>query len=328
MKYSGFLMTALLVLSFSGNAQSVDDLINSYSGNVNWDKSSYTITFQSSGIIFFDKEDTVMNYYWHVPEKVKKIVINENVTVTGAFHTYNDCIIEGKDRKSSIIYGSKERRWANNRGVVAYPYSHILNHNGTLVMKNLSMIDPFSFFVRGYGQLTHVSYCDFIDYRGGSGNHSDGFSGGDGSTVDNCYFATGDDAIKVYDDITVTNTTIEMVQNCVPIQLGWGNYSDGATGTFKNLKIIGSDGRTNSDNAIISGRRGAFTVTINIDGIEAENPNAVLVSLWDETMTLKGEIKNAKIKVRAYSDRRTAGTDNLTVCGEQDKKAFYNCRRE
>lgn len=320
-----FVIVLLLASFLYLNSQSVAKLQEHYSGKTNWDAQNGTLTFETSGKLVFNHKDTCFNYFWKVPKKVKRIVINENTKVTAGFHTYADCSIEGKDRKSSIIYGTPEQSWANNRKIKAWKYSHILNHNGILRMNNLSMIDPYSFFVRSFNQLAHISNCDFLDYRGGHHNHSDGFSGGDGSTVDNCYFATGDDAIKLYADMTVTNTTIEMVKNCVPIQLGWGNYSNGAVGTFKNLTIIGKSGRGNSDNAVISGRKGAYEITVNIDGCNIENPNAVLVSLWDKTMKLNGEIKNAKIKVRAYSDRRTAGTDNIKVCGSKEKKSRYNC---
>jgi len=319
--------TIILNLIFFGlNAQPVSDLQKYYSGKTNWNAKNRTLIFETSGKLEFDRQDTCFNYFWNVPKDVKKIVINKNTKVTAGFHTYNDCIIEGKDRETSIIYGTPEQGWANNRKIKAWKYSHILNHGGELRMNNLSMIDPYSFFVRSFNQLAHMKNCDFIDYRGGHGNHSDGFAGGDGSTVDNCYFATGDDAIKLYADMTVTNTTIEMVKNCVPIQLGWGNYSDGAVGTFKNLTIIGEAGRGNSDMAVISGRKGKYEVTVNIDGCEIKNPNAVLVSLWDETMTLNGEIQNANIDVRAYSDRRTAGIDYLVVCGNQDRKSKYSCK--
>lgn len=317
----------LLFAVFSASAQSVDELKDAYSGKLKWNKKNGNLTFETSGKIFFTKEDSVLNYYWMVPEDVKKILINSDTRVIGAFHTFADCTIEGKDRKTSVIYGSPEQRWANNRSEIrAYNYSHILGHAGILTLKNLTMLDPFSFFVRVPSSPAHISNCDFLDYRGGHGNHSDGVGAGDGTTIDNCYFATGDDAIKVYNDMTVTNCTIEMVQNCVPIQLGWGNYSDGAVGTFKNLKIIGDSGRGSSDNAIISGRRGSYTVTINIDGLEVENPNAVMVSLWDETMTLNGEIKNAKITVKQFSNRRTAGQNNLIICGTDDQLSSYDCR--
>ncbi|KJF45303.1 hypothetical protein [Draconibacterium sediminis] len=321
-----FIAHFLLIVSARAGAQTVQELQKYYSGTTHWNAQNATLTFESSGKLEFDRQDTCFNYFWNVPNEVKKIVINENTTVTAGFHTYNDCIIEGENRKTSVIYGTPEQSWANNRKIVAWKYSHILNHGGVLRINNLSMINPYSFFVRSFNQLAHIRNCDFIDYRGGHHNHSDGFAGGDGSTVDNCYFATGDDAIKLYADMTVTNTTIEMITNCVPIQLGWGNYSDGAVGTFKNLTIIGEAGRNNSDMAVISGRKGKYEVTVNIDGCEIKNPNAVLVSLWDETMTLNGEIKNARINVRAYSDRRTAGTDNLVVCGAREKKSKYNCK--
>jgi hypothetical protein len=34
-----------------------------------------------------------------------------------------------------------------------------------------------------------------------------------------------------------------MITNSVPIQLGWGNYSNGAVGTFRNLRVFGDGGR-------------------------------------------------------------------------------------
>lgn len=308
--------------------QSVSLMQAHYSGESVWNARDGVLSFETSGKIVFEKEDSCSNYFWTVPGEVKEIVIEENVTVTAGFHTFDDCLIRGVDRSTSVIFGTKEKHWANKREIKAWQYSHILNHKGILRMENLTMRNPYSFFVRSFKQVAHLKDCSFLDYRGGGGNHSDGFAGGDGSTVDGCYFATADDAIKVYDDVKVTNTTIEMVQNCVPIQLGWGNYSDGAVGTFKNLTIVGSKGRSNSDNAVISGRRGTYTVTIHIDGLHVRNPNAVLVSLWGEEMVLEGEIKNADIEVRAYSDRRTAGKDNMVICEGLEHKENYKCKEQ
>jgi len=36
---------------------------------------------------------------------------------------------------------------------------------------------------------------------------------------------------------------LKMITNSVPIQLGWGNYSNGAVGPFRNLRVFGDGGR-------------------------------------------------------------------------------------
>lgn len=319
--------------------QSVAQLQQHYTGETHWERDSGVLTFKSSGTLYFpdktgkgnDLENDQKNHFWQVPKVVKSIHIAENTTVTAAFHTQSDVRIEGENRKTSVIFGTDLQMWAdkNNPGgqdLKEWHYAQLQNFRGTMWVKNLTLLNPFSYFVRGFGPVIHVDSCDFIDDRGGLHNHSDGFCGGDGSTVKNSYFECGDDVFKVYFDNEITDCTVKMIDNSVPIQLGWGNYSDGAKTSFKNLTVIGDSGRANSDNAIISGRKGSFTVTLHIDGLKANNPNAVLVSLWDRTMTLNGTIGNAKINVGKYSNRRTSGTDNLTICANQEHNNHYDCQ--
>lgn len=321
-------------------SQSILELKQNYSGKLKWDEKSKTVSFLSTGSIFFkDKTGTGKdlandhkNHFWVVPKEVKNIIIKKNVTVTGAFHTSSDVLITGEDRKTSVVFGTNLQQWtdANNPGkqdLKEWYYSQFDNSGGIMTIKNLTMLNPFSYFVRGFGPVVHVKSCDFIDNRGGNQNHSDGFCGGNGSTVDDCYFEAGDDVFKAYFNYSVSNCTINMVENAVPIQLGWGNYSNGAVCNFKNIKIIGNSGRGSSDNAVISGRTGKYEVTINIDGLDVENKNAVMVSLWSDTMTLKGTISNAKINVAQYSKRRTAGKNNLKICNSIEHKAIFDCKQ-
>ena len=334
---------SFLVLFLIGMApmfsQSIAELKQSYSGKIKWSKKNQTLQFVTTGSIFFtnktgvgkDLENDHKNHFWVVPKNVKKIIIGKNVTVTGAFHTSSDIMIEGEDRKTSVVFGTDLQTWTdkNNPGkqdLKEWYYSQFDNSGGVLSINNLTILNPFSYFVRGFGPVVHVKSVDFIDNRGGHHNHSDGFCGGNGSTVDDCYFESGDDVFKAYFNYTVTNCTINMVDNSVPIQLGWGNYSNGAVCTFKNLKVTGNSGRWSSDNAVISGRTGKYTVTINIDGLEVENPNAVMVSLWEEDMTLNGTITNAKINVKKYTDRRNSGTNNLTICNSLEHTNHYDCK--
>lgn len=322
-------------------AQPVENLIKNYSGSAAWDETNKTLTFESSGTIYFqdkvgngkNSQTDQMQNFWDIPTEVQKIRIKANVTVTGAFHSFASCSIEGDDRETSIVYGSNQQRWAdkNNPGgqdLSEWYYAQFQNYGGTLTIKNLTSLNSYSFHVRGWQTVIHVDNCNFIDNRGGSGNHSDGFCGGDGSTVNNCYFETGDDVFKAYFDYTVTNCTINMVENAVPIQLGWGNYSNGAVVNFKNLTITGNSGRwrPNNTNGVIVGRTGSYNVTINIDGLYLDNPNAHLVMLLGKNMTLNGSIVNAKINVNAYTQPTyNLGTNNLTVCGIIEQKSTYNC---
>lgn len=328
----------LFLFCSTANAQPVSNLLDNYSGKATWNKKTNTLTFKSTGTIFFpektadasDLKNACKNNFWEVPTKVKKISIKKNVTVTGAFHTFDDIEIEGEDRNTSVIFGTETATWADANNPAGldlkeWYYAQIQNFKGTMHIRNITILNPFSYFVRGFGPIIHMKGCKLIDNRGGHHNHSDGFCGGNGSTVDDCYFECGDDVFKAYFSYEVSNCTVKMIDNAVPIQLGWGNYSDGAVCSFKNLKIMGSKGRYSTDMAVISGRKGRFTVTINIDGCHIDNPNAVLISLWEEGMVLNGSIDEAEIKVKTFSQQHDAGSCNLTICGSSDKLSTYSC---
>ena len=219
------------------NAQTVNELIDSYSGKAEWYADRGELVFSTAGVITFENKGKPKQHFWNVPKEVEMVTIEADVRVVGAFHTQGNCTIRGKHRKTSMVYGTDIQKWAQTNGVKAFRHCQFQNLGGILTIQNLSSLNPFGFHVRGEGNVVMVSDCDFLDNRGGAGNHSDGIEGGDGSLIENCYFETGDDVIKVYHDLTVKNCTINMVQNAVPIQLGWGNTGDDV-GTFINLTII------------------------------------------------------------------------------------------
>ena len=309
-----------------GNAQTVDELIKNYSGLAEWNAENGELSFQSAVYILFADKGEPKQHFWDVPANVKSIVIEADVRVTGAFHTMADCTVKGKHRTTSVVYGTDYRSWAQRNRVKAFMHCQFQNFGGTLSIQNLSSINPFGFHVRGEGNPVMVSGCNFIDTRGGSGNHSDGIEGGDGSVIEDCYFETGDDIIKVYNNLTVRNCTINMVQNAVPIQLGWGNTGND-TGNFYNLTIIGNSGRGNDDNAIIVGRAGRYTKTINIYGCKIQNPNAAWVCLRDTGMVLKGEVTKADINVEKYQASLHIGKCAISICGKQNTSNIINCAK-
>jgi hypothetical protein len=321
------LAIAVSVVCFAAanaSSQSVEQLRTAYSGKLSWDKVAATVRFDESGAINFTNLG-VRSFLWQIPPEVKQVRIAKGVTVNGAVHSKASVTIAGEDRKTSVVFGTDEQRWSQNRGIKAFTICTFQNFGGVMTISNLTSLNPRGFHVRGWDNLVHAVSSDFLDRRGGHHNNSDGFEGGDGSTVHDCYFESGDDIIKVYHDVTVTDTTIKMITNSVPIQLGWGNYSDGAVGTFRNLRVFGDGGRGSEGNAIISGRQGRYRVTVNIDACHIENPNATLVSLREDSMTLRGAITNAHIELKSYAGKFQMGTNLLTVCGSSEKRASYDC---
>ena len=305
-------------------AQTVEQLQSAYSGVLAWNQSDAALRFTSSGDIVFTNAG-LKSFIWDIPPEVRRVQIGKNVTVNGAFHSRASVMIAGEDRQTSVVYGTDEQRWSQNRSIKAFTICTFQNFGGVMTISNLTSLNPRGFPGRGWDNVVHAGSCDFLDRRGGYHNNSDGFEGGHGSTVHDCYFESGDDIIKVYHNVTVTDTTIKMITNSVPIQLGWGNYSDGAVGTFRNLRVFGDGGRQNEGNAIISGRQGRYAVTINMDGGHIENPNGTLVSLREDSMTLRGAITNVHIKLKSYAGEYRKGTNLLTVCGSTEQRATFDC---
>lgn len=187
----------------------------------------------------------------------------------------------------------------------------------------LTTLNPLGYMWTGKeGATIHLDHVRGIDNRGGWHNHSDGFSAAAGSTVRNCYLETGDDAIKVYADILVEDTTIKMIQNCVPIQLGWGSYGNNAKGVFRNLKIIGDKGRGRPP-AVIVGRSGKYHKTLEIDGLELVNPNAALVSLYEKGMELDLTITDANISTGQFWGM-AEGACRSMINGSEKQRSRYS----
>ncbi len=325
--------SALIVGIFAASlssltAQSVSELRNKYSGNESWNASTGVLTFTSSGKIAFNKSNS-QSMIWVVPAEVKEIVINANVQVTGTFAITNACTVRGINRDTSKLFGTDEQQWSQSRGLDGTLFSAIKVDDAVVTVKNLSMYRPFSYFIRGNsGSKITVDQVTLRDDRGGVRNNSDGFVGGDGSSVSNSLFATGDDAVKVYyGNTTYNNLTIEMEPNCVPIQIGWFAHGN-VSATFNDLKVTGTSGRgSNQRFPVISGAGNyKTTATLTFNRPNINNPNASLFSLEGTSMTVNGSMTNAYVKVARYNDSRHVGKVGLTVCGSTAKLTLYDCR--
>ena len=319
------LSIVLMLFGSVVRAQTVDVLIQAYTGSVSYDATSQTVTFSSTGTMNFPDRELLYNNVWTMPEDVKHVIIGKNVTVTGEFYAEYSCLIEGMDQLTSVVFGTSQQDYlAQTRGFHAFAAADSKVRDVVLTIKNLTSLNPKVYHISGsYRGVIHLESCRVIDNRGGRYNNSDGFMAAKGSTVKNCYFETGEDVIKVYSDILVENTTIKMIEFTAPIQCGWGDYGSGITATFKNLKIIGTEGRS-PENAIIEARQGNYTKNIIIDGLTVENPNASLFRLNQADATINVEITNADISLKKYGDI-VLSKGTRTICGTTEIKTNYQC---
>jgi hypothetical protein len=118
-KYS--LLVSILFLSNS-YSQSVLEFQKQYSGKCTWKADSGELKLETSGAINF-KEKGTKGFLWDVPVEVKKIIISANTKVNGGFHTSGDCIIIGKDRKTSVVYGTETQSWPQKNNIKAFEIS-------------------------------------------------------------------------------------------------------------------------------------------------------------------------------------------------------------
>ncbi|MCY2990190.1 MAG: hypothetical protein NTY19_20290 [Planctomycetota bacterium] len=321
-----FLGIAIYGFASLACGQSLSDLKAHYSGQTEWDAPAGSLTFVSSGTIDFQR-DKEMSGIWTVPPEVQRIAIAAGVRVTGQFTFNHDCTVEGRDWQTSVLYGTDTPALLHDRklddGGECMPYSALFAQGKIDVhVKNLTTLNPIGYMWTGVGGARlHLDHVRGIDNRGGWHNHSDGIQGGRGCTVRHCYLETGDDAIKVYSDIVVEDTTIKMIQNCVPIQLGWGNYGSGAQGVFRNLTIIGERGRGRVP-PVIEGTHGKYRKTIKIDGLVVNNPNSALVRLHEEDMELELTITSADITVKQFA-YESPGVCRSVINGSQEQKNRY-----
>jgi hypothetical protein len=310
MRKKATVLAALLLHTPLLLAQAPSGLV--YSGETAWDSTAGMLTFKSCGSMPESRE----GFYWRVPAAVKTIVIESNVTVRGGFRVPfrgpdGPLRILGRDRKTSVILGTDEEQWTARNNVAEndkwkYGAVNVLA-DATVIVSNLTSRNPRAYHISGYANksVLHLSQCDLLDSRPGPNNNSDGFIGAAGSTISDCLISTGDDAIKVYHDITIRNVTIEQHRNGAPIQFGWGGENGRVKAIIEGLTIKGVS-RNGCYNmapiAWVSGRNGCCEATIR--GLKV----AIAGQLYDPAM-------NRWAPIGLFDLRPASCTLNLTVIG-------------
>ena len=282
----------------------------SYSGRTSWCEKSATLTFTSSGSMPETKE----GFYWDIPENVSKVVINKGVTVSGGFRIgyrppSNPLHISGIDRKSSIIFGTAEKRWSKNNSIPdnsKWRYGAInVTADATVYISNLTTLNPRAYHISGYARnsVIHVDSCDILDTRGGSQNNSDGFIGSAGSSIRNSLISTLDDGIKIYHDITIENVRIEQHRNGAAIQFGWGREHDNAKAVIRNLTITGVNPEEHYNMAPFTWKNGVSGIrNLDIKGLKVRFKGKIYnreTNNWNEAGLFKLNPQNCTLNFYA-----------------------------
>ncbi|MEK3885146.1 sugar-binding protein [Paenibacillus sp. PL2-23] len=285
-----------------------------------WDAASGTLTFTKSG--------TIDGFFYQVPSAVKKVFIASNVTVTGGFLFSSSATIEGESWDTSVIYGTPEQRYSQNRGLNPWQLNAIeMRGNGTLHVKNLKSLNPKGYHISGYGSGTviHVDHVQMIDDRGGDQNNGDGFVGTDGSSIRNSFISTGDDAIKLYRNMTIENVEIEMLHNGAPIQLGWNDDENQVVNaSIKDLKVVGKSPSETYNLGVFSWVHGttAKTRNLTIDGLYVNAPGAQLFRINSPNAKLNMNIVDANIITGVYGTVKSTGA--ITINGSTERSNYYS----
>ncbi|MCG8698133.1 MAG: carbohydrate-binding protein [Bacteroidales bacterium] len=177
---------------------------------------------------------------FQAPDTWDKIIIKENVTVTGSFYfpTRTRAIeIAGESRETSIIKGDGTR--PTDDGIVGRSYSAIrFDKSPDVYIHDLRSLDPMKFHIGGGFGNVIVERCDLIESRGE--HSSDGIHGGSQSvTVRDCFIDTWDDALYTRECTLVENTTIVHNKNGSPFMTSWGaSVEDNYQCIVRNCTVI------------------------------------------------------------------------------------------
>ena len=268
---------------------------------------------------------------FQVPDSWNKIVINENVTITGSFYmpTRNHPIeIMGENRKTSIIQGDGSR--PTDDGIKGRSYSAIrADESPDVYVHDLTITRPMKFHIHGgFGNVT-VERCDII---AGSETHTtDGIHGGKGKTIiKDCYINVYDDALYTSCAILVENTTIVHNQNGGPFMTSWGSsVPDNHICVVRNCTVI-ANSDTGYNHGVFSWSQKSDdkpqTMHIKIEGTfdYIINPGKQAAPMYTigRPRNLSG-LKNATLKIDGLCLR--TNSVEIRENPESNKVVFVNC---
>jgi hypothetical protein len=329
---------------------------------ITWNKKSKTITFLKSVnfSVAADEDYDLERFYWEVPNVVDKIIIDPNVTIKGGFRTSKSISISGKNRKTSIIYGTITKNWALGPDGKAHPESSCndgpkgddrvddchkwqygavsylgKDTNAVITVNNLTIHNARTYAITTFSAKVDINNVHikfdrpYPDFQ----SNSDGVSAGKGSIIKNSKFECWDDAIKLYRDITVENVTIIHNGNGAPFQLGWGSKPNKSYHKLKNILVISSpEKKRHLALFSASTKNGSLNTNVEIDGLKANYPDSLMLKSDSRLPLFLLKSPDVLLSVKAKNIHMTApighsgpGKLNLSICNNSAIINTYQC---
>ena len=248
--------------------------------------------------------DTTIGRKFQVPESWDKILIKENVTITGSFYfptRTRPMEIAGESRETSIIKGDGTR--PTDDGMNGRSYSAIrFDKAPDVYVHDLKSLDPMKFHIGGGFGKVLVERCDIIETRGS--HSSDGIHGGEQNViVRDCYISTYDDALYTRECTLVENTTIVHNKNGAPFMTSWGAPTPkGYECIIRNCTVIDNSSEGYNHGVVAWANKhsdGPEEILLKFEGTftRSTNPGKNESSMYTIGRWGGETIKNATIKV-------------------------------
>lgn len=261
----------------------------------------------SNGVATFVRSKRIGTQF-RVPNQWKKIVINAGVTITGSFYvqggtrTTSDLIVEGRNRKTSVIVGadphtnvgSQETR---RKSAVRY------EGPGDLWVRNLTSKNSVKFHLHSFGN-TFVDSVDIIETA--FVHTSDAVHAGKGSNsyVKDAFINVYDDSTYVSEVALIEDSIIYHNKNGAPFQVGWGydNFGSLRPTTVKNTEIIyGHTVKNNYNQGTLGWARhssGQSTIHVKFNNVKRTiRPGYQPMRMFQFGSTQRGDVRNATMRI-------------------------------
>jgi hypothetical protein len=331
---------------------------------VTWQNTEGVLTFTKSTNFsdLTNADEDKEGFYWTVPTVVKKVIINQNVKITGGFRAIDVLTIEGKDRATSEIFGTNTKAWSLGADAQDDPNTSCQNGakgddrvhdcekwkygaissttatSVTIMVKNLTITNARSYAITSFSSKFIVDNVHIRNTRTLPDYHSnsDGISAGAGSIVRNSKIDTWDDEIKLYRDITVENVTLIHNSNGAPFQLGWGNDNNITNHSIKNVLVVVNN-KNYSNLALFSASltTGKVNRNVTIDGLKVQYDATQKVRNTDPMPLFLMKSPDAVLNITVPTNGILAisapiavggtGKVNINACGTTAVNNAYSC---
>ncbi len=179
--------------------------------------------------------------YWNIPSNIKQVYLANGCFLRGylfasRFNNTLPLMINGRGIISEDTYAFHYPSTASSTSSAGWYKSVEIEGGLNHVIEGITIVDPSSFAIIFASQNCQVTN---VNIHGFQINNDAITTGGDGSTIDNCFIHVNDDGMVLYgNNITIKNSVIWQLPGGSIIQLGWRPVVIGGTNLITNIDVI------------------------------------------------------------------------------------------